>query len=561
MNDQSTDWEQGMNLRKRCAVVVVSAAMMVAASIGTAQQISTFVSAPDGTQLATDVYLPVGSSPWPVVLVRTPYGKDGHLTDCIAFSLSGYACVVQDTRGRFASEGTDTVFRDDPADGRATLDWIANQWWCNGSIGTYGGSAEGITQYAMAPGANSALRCQLVAVATPSPRDHAFLQGGVLRSALVENWLEGQGSLDFLDELKAHRLADDWWLEMDFLADPSTIDTAVLHFGGWYDIFEQGTLDAFHVYENEGGEGARGRQFLFMGPWTHAGDAGELDYSPDAESELLSLAFPWFDHCLKGVSNEVESWPAVSAFIMGAVGESGAPGNRWVALNNWPPKAPAIPLYLNASGELQRVLPFAEETTLTIDPLNPVPTLGGANLFPWVEVDGREMGAGSFDQRPIEARDDVLVFTTGPLEAPLTVMGRIRAHLWIRPDTPDLDLAIRLTDVYPDGRSMLVVDGIQRARMRCGDDRECFLDEGEPAELVVDLWSTAIVINAGHRIRIDISGTNSPRFEVNPNDGSDLNDPDALIVARPALLFGAETPSRLELPILPAPRQPGGGRS
>ena len=199
--------------------------------------------------------------------------------------------------------------------------------------------------------------------------------------------------------------------------------------------------------------------------------------------------------------------------------------------------------------------PAPGETVLVSDPLDPVPTLGGANLHPCREVDGRPMGAGSHDQRPIEARSDVLVYTSEVLEEPLTVMGPVRARILLRPDTPDLDLAVRLTDVYPDGRSMLVVDGIQRARMRCGADRECFLTPGEPVELEVDLWSTAIVFNAGHRIRVDVSGSNHPRFEVNPNDGTDLDDPDDWIVARPALLFGAEFPSRLELTVSEAPRR------
>jgi putative CocE/NonD family hydrolase len=160
------------------------------------------------------------------------------------------------------------------------------------------------------------------------------------------------------------------------------------------------------------------------------------------------------------------------------------------------------------------------------------------------------------DQRPIEARDDVLAFTSAPLAAPLTVMGRLLAHVWVRPDTPDLDLAVRLTDVYPDGRSMLIADGIQRARMRCGDDRECFLIPGEPAELVVDLWSTAYVFNAGHRVRIDVSGSNFPRFEVNPNDGGDLGAPGPGTVAHPDILLGADYPSRIDLPVPGLPRPP-----
>ncbi len=168
------------------------------------------------------------------------------------------------------------------------------------------------------------------------------------------------------------------------------------------------------------------------------------------------------------------------------------------------------------------------------------------------------MGEGPHDQRAIEARDDVITFTTEVLDRPLPVMGRLRCTLWVRPDTPDLDLAVRLTDVYPDGRSMLVADGIQRARMRCGDDVECLATPGEPIELTVDLWSTALVFNAGHRIRISVSGTNAPRFEVNPNHGGDLNGDDPPVIAAPELLMGAEHPSRVVLPVVESLRRPSG---
>lgn len=192
------------------------------------------------------------------------------------------------------------------------------------------------------------------------------------------------------------------------------------------------------------------------------------------------------------------------------------------------------------------------------DPSDPVPTLGGANLHPSLMVDGREMGDGPQDQRTIEARSDVLTFTTERLTQPVTVMGPVRAKVWLVPDTPDLDLAVRLTDVYPNGRSMLVLDGIQRARMRCGDDNECLLTPGVPVEITVELWSTALVFNAGHSIRISVSGSNWPRFEVNPNDGLDLNLQTPGQVAQPRLLFGADHPSRLELPVLPMVRRAGG---
>ncbi|HNX51212.1 MAG TPA: CocE/NonD family hydrolase, partial [Thermoanaerobaculaceae bacterium] len=199
------------------------------------------------------------------------------------------------------------------------------------------------------------------------------------------------------------------------------------------------------------------------------------------------------------------------------------------------------------AGGLNQELPAGGQRPFTSDPARPVPTLGGANLFE--TVDGHAQGVGPQDQLEVEQRADVLVFSSPVLTRPLTVVGPLRARLWVQSDTPDLDLAVRLTDVYPDGRSMLVTDGMARARMRCGDDRECFLSPGEPAELLVELTSTALVFNTGHRLRLSVSGSNWPRFEVNPNHGGDLNSPGAARVAHPTLLVGPAHPSRLELPV------------
>jgi predicted acyl esterase len=533
--------------------------ILILATLLPAQTIQTSVAADDGVQLATDVYLPLGVGPWPTILVRTPYGRSGDPVGLV-FALLGYACVIQDTRGRFGSDGIDTVFRDDGDDGRATIRWVLDQWWCDGRVGTFGGSAVGITQHMLMPDAGSGLRCTAPVVATPDLYHHAFLQGGALREALVFNWLDGQDSIEFVDQVKAHRLFDEWWRVKDVVPRSHEVTAAGLHIGGWYDIFGQGTVSGFETLQYSGGVGAAGRQVLVMGPWTHEFDvlAGELVYPADSLVDAFELLIPWYEHHLKGVDNGVDEWPAAYVFQMGAVGEDGAPGNRWRALDRWPPETVPLELFLSADRRLSPAAGAASELALVSDPVNPVPTLGGANLFPDLEVDGRPMGAGPFDQRPIEVRDDVLVFSTETLAHPVSVMGRISATIWVRPDTEDLDLAVRLCDVYPDGRSMLVTDGIQRARMRCGDEQECLLVPGQPAEITVDLWSTALVFNAGHRIRISVSGSNFPRFEVNPNHGGDLDGGEPAVVARPDLLFGADHPSRLVVPIEPAPREPEG---
>jgi uncharacterized protein len=518
-----------------------------------AQDATVSVPADDGTPLATDIYLPEIGTAWPVVLARTPYGRDGHRSVAETVAAAGLVYVVQDTRGRFGSGGVDTVFRDDGADGRATLRWIADQPWCSGRIATWGGSADGITQYMLAPGAGPELVAIAPIIATPDLYHHAFLQGGALRESLAWNWLAGQGSLYFYDEVRRHRLWDGWWAEKDVLPQSAQVTAAGLHVGGWYDIFAQGTLDAFTRFQEQGGEGARGRQRLLMGPWTHSvGErtAGELTYPAEAEVDLNDVLEAWLFRWLTDFDTGVDAWPVARVFLMGAVGEPGAPGNRWLDLPGWPPAADTLALHLSADGTLAASIPTAGALELAIDPAHPVPTLGGANLFPELVVDGRRMGAGPHDQRPIEARPDVLTFSTDALSQPLTVVGRVSCTIWVESDTPDLDLAVRLTDVYPDGRSMLVLDGIRRARSRCGDDTSCLLPPGEPTALTVDLWSTALVFNAGHRIRITVSGTNAPRFEVNPNHGGDLDDPTlAGVPARPRLRFGPDHPSRLELPI------------
>lgn len=547
--------------------VVSLLAPLVAAAAAAQISFPATVVAPDGVTLATDVYLPGVSGSWPVVLQRTPYGRAGLREACLVFNLLGYACVAQDTRGRYGSGGVDTVFRDDGPDGRATVSWVAAQGWCNGRIGTFGGSALGITQYALAPNAPGQLVCQMPLVATPDFYHHAAFQGGALREALVHNWLAGQGNLAAYEEIRSHRLWDPWWEEVAILPQAAAIHAPALHVGGWYDIFAQGTLDAYAAAQHGGAPGARGAQYLVMGPWTHGTlggrEAGELTYPPNAALNLVELLVSWFARWLKGSDAGVEEWPPVRAYLMGAVGENGAPGNLWLSLPDWPPPARTTPLYLAAAGGLAAAAPAPAEVALISDPATPVPTLGGAELYPDLEVDGRRMGAGPFDQGPIESRADVVEFTGAKLSTPLTVMGRVRAVMWVRPDTPDLDLAVRLTDVYPDGRSLLVCDGIQRARARCGDDRECLAVPGEPLELTVDLWSTAIVFNAGHRVRLVVSGSNAPRFEVNPNDGS-LPPGGGSVVAHPVILLGGETPSRVELPVAsgfgaPRPRLGRGG--
>jgi len=337
----------------RISIVFLSLVVALATVAPASGQMSATVFADDGTALATDIYWPLRFGPHPVILIRTPYGRDGMAEPCIVFALLGYACVAQDTRGRGDSGGADTVFRDEADDGRATIAWLAEQPWCDGNIGMFGGSAFAITQYLPAPGANSALRSISPVVATPDLYHHAFLQGGAIREALAVNWLNGQDSGFFFDEVREHRLKDAWWDWAEVLEQSGSIHASGLHVGGWYDIFGQGTLDAFTALQHDGGSGAVGRQYLIMGPWTHGGLftnlIGALIYPLNAVRNPLDMLLPWYDATLRGDTSEIDGWPAARIYLMGAVGEAGAPGNEWVDLDEWPPPVQPRQFYLSAA--------------------------------------------------------------------------------------------------------------------------------------------------------------------------------------------------------------------
>jgi hypothetical protein len=540
----------------RVGVVCAVAAATLPGLVDAQQRFTEWVEMGDGVLLATEVWLPEGEGPWPVVLTRTPYGRSDPITfDDVPATDLGFACVVQEMRGTHDSQGEFRGYADDGPDGRTTVTWIAAQPWCNdGAIGMDGCSASGTAQYAVAPGAPAVLDCLAPGASSPDQYHHLIYQGGCLREELVRGWTSNQNLPHLYDELKQHRLRDDWWEPLDWTSAPETVTTPAFHYGGWFDFAQQGALDAFVLYQHRGGDGASGRQYLLMGPWSHAtvGSGRNTDsarlYPANASVNVGELNLQWQRTWLKGEPTGVDQWPPVRVYLMGA-DQTGAAGNVWVNLDDWPPAAQIVRMFLDADGGLTRAAPPGGSLVLTIDPEHPVPTYGGANLF---------QASGSKDQRRVEERDDVLVFTSEPFARPLTVMGRVTARVWIRPDTPDLDLSVRLTDVYPDGRSLLIVDGIQRARMRCGDDVECLLEPGVAAEIEVDLWSTAMVFDTGHRIRVAIAGSNSPRFEVNPCDGGDLNA-GTPTVAHPEILFGVDFPSAILLPCVNvAPRHPGG---
>jgi len=503
------------------------------------------------TQLSTDVYLPARNGSFPVMLYRTPYDKTSD-NGGGGFIQQDYAKVVQDTRGRYASEGEDRIFYDDAwganQDGYDTVDWIVAQPWSDGRVASFGGSARGITQYMLSGTDHPNYVCGVPEVGSPNLYAHAFFQGGGFRKAMVENWLGGQGSLEYLPEIEAHPNYGPHWETVDLTTRASLVDARLMNIGGWYDIFSQGTIDGFTLLQYAGGPGALGNQKLILGPWTHGGSGGtqqgELIYPANSTGYTSYLSsWDWFQYWIDGVDNGIMDLPAVLYYTMGDVDDPSSPGNEWNWSDVWPPRASPVPFYLGPDGSLGEAYPVTSESaeTYLYDPLDPVPTIGGANLT---------IPAGPRDQSSLEMRADVLVYTTELLQEPVEVSGRIVARLWASSDAPDTDWTVKLTDVYPDGRSMLVLDGVLRARHRDSMSSEVFMQPGETYLFEVDLWSTSIVFNAGHRIRVAVSSSNDPRFDPNPNTGHPFRADNQTRRASNTIHHDSLRPSHLLLPLV-----------
>ena len=498
----------------------------------------------DGTKLATDVYLPPeGEPPYPVVLMRTPYGRAGGRGDGQRFCRQGYVMVAQDIRGRGESEGHHAIiFRNGGwgkrRDGHDTLLWIASQKWCNGKVATIGGSAVGITQNMLAPDAPDVLKGQAVVVAFSDMYSQAAYQGGVWRKSMLEGWLTGTRMADVnLETFRKHPTRDKFWADMNPEAQAHRVNCPGVFIGGWYDIFLQGTINSFVTIHNHGGPNARGRCRLVIAPIAH-GAFSELKYPPNSKIPPAAEASRLFDSWLKDKSNGAEDDKAVHYYVMGDPTDENAGGNFWRQADNWPPPADTTAFYFHPDKRLVRGAPpdGTEKMSYRYDPNNPVPTVGGQNLL---------LPKGPMDQQNIESRPDVLLFTTEVLAEPVEVTGRIYAKLYVSSDCVDTDFTVKLTDVYPDGRSMLVTDGILRASLRNSFERSEPLHPGKTCELTVDLWSTSLVFNTGHRIRVAVSSSNAPRFEPNPNTGGKGTPR----IANNTLHISGEYPSHILLPI------------
>jgi hypothetical protein len=523
-----------------------------------------FATMRDGVKLAANVYTPKGKGPWPVIISRTPYLKDGRadkehdpdgskaraqlVAQAKRYTDAGYVWVLQDVRGKGHSKGFYAAFENDIEDGFDSVEWAGTQPWSNGKVGITGGSALGITSNDAAMAAPPHLKAAYVVVAPYDLLQNSYI-GGVLKEKDTIGWMKGQGVSEEVLDQQRRRVADDvFWNRSAMSANRKYIDIPIYNVGGWYDIFNHGNISNFEYLQNQGAKGARGNQKLLMGPFGHGAISGGLEYpgfdrlSLDGGDEIR-----WFDYWLKGVDNGIMDEPPVSYYMMAAA-EKGAlsPKNRMLTSANWPPAFREVRYYVTPDKQLTTKAPAGDDVKLSYrdDPGNPVPTVGGANLT---------FEKGPMDQRAIGERPDYLRFQTPPLDKDVIVSGPVKVELYGATDGLDTDFMAKLVDVYPDGYEAIVLDAPIRALFRNGrmpgDEKR--MTPGAPEELDIDLWSTAITFEKGHRIALHISSTSSPRFEVNPNTGEAPGEhKQKPRVATNSIYMGASHPSALVLPVV-----------
>jgi putative CocE/NonD family hydrolase len=530
----------------------------------------------DKVFLSTDIRCPAGRGPFPTLVYRTPYNNQGFAIDD-PYLASGYALVKQDCRGRFDSEGVFDPFHE-AADGADTLAWVAAQPWCDGRIGLIGNSYCATTQLnaawtrpaglrAMTPGVmgcdlfkdliyfNGVFNLSLafawgaaVAGRTVQGLETTDLQA-VFRHLPLNTMDEAAGfRLSYLHDWLAHPVYDDYWAQVSIEQHYPHFDVPGLHAGGWYDFYAEGVVRNFCGIRELGGAQARRAQKLIMGPWVHGlgGQAiGAMDFGEAASVQMEPIYKRWIDRWVKGEDNGIDREPPVRIFIMGS--------NIWRDESEWPlARTVETPYFLmseggantqGGDGRLQgRFRGGAACDHFIYDPADPVPTVGG---------NGYAVPSGPTDHAEIERRPDVLVYTGEPLEQPLEITGFVRAVLYASSDAPDTDFVLRLCDLYPDGRSIILCDGIVRARFREGLDKEVFMNPGTVYEFQVPLGVTSNVFLPGHRIRLEVTSSCFPRFARNLNTGESASCGVRMQVARQTLWHSVPQPSRLILPIIP----------
>jgi len=505
----------------------------------------------DGLELCTDIYLPTPDSKnLPCILLRLPGGRLAEpWKSYAALSALGYAVAIQDTRSSIDPEGKTLPYLSDGwwkhQDGYDAVEWLAKSEYTNGKIGTLGFSAAGLTQVLMAPTAPPSLKCQYIGVAPGSLYHHAIFPGGQILKNQVEGWL-GAYARDqgVLAQVCSQPFYNSFWEYLDAVKLAHLVKVPALHYGGWYDTFLQGTIENFSSRQNNGGIGARGNQKLIIGPWTHlfphSTKLGDFEVPKSGLAPPFNMSpSSWFDYYLKDIQNGINEIPAVTYYVMGPFNGESSSGNVWKSSDVWPIPSTPTPLYLAADNKLSTIALSQDKVSYSYnyDPESPIPTIGGSNLF---------LESGPKDQRIIEERTDALTFTTDVLEKDLEITGHVKAKLFFASDKADTDVVVRLNDVYPDGRSIMILDGLYRTGFHHIENK----DPSNPKEIEVDLLTTSIVFAKGHRIRVTLCSSNYPKYERNLNVGLVGANSGFCAVAHNSFYIGKEYPSRILLPVI-----------
>jgi putative CocE/NonD family hydrolase len=541
----------------------------------------------DGTVLRADVYRPAGEGTFPVLLSRSPYDKSVLWEGIANFKTvvrAGYVLINQDTRGRIASDGEWLPWKYEREDGYDTVEWAASLPYSNGKIGMFGPSYLGSTQWSAAIAGAPHLAAIAPVTTWSDPADGLMFRGGAVELGLNTQWtllqalgqypkagLSPEETLEKMVATVGHlsSMPDTVYWQLPCAAQPAVVDTGQpdigitraladpatmdecrvsnryddihvpsLNIAGWYDVFVQGSLDNYVGMRSRGGT-AR----LVVGPWDHTtlsqafsfGKVGDVSFGvgsmlPGGRT-VTDLHLGWYDHWLKELPATADHESGVLLFVMGA--------NEWRPEPEWPlARAEDTPLYLTADSALSWDAPATEnaESRFVYDPADPVQTRGGSQIM------SSEYPGGPLDQHDLESRDDVLVFTTPPLENDKEITGRVRATLFASTDGPSTDWVVRLCEVDTDGVSRNIVDGITRVTT----------EPGRVDEVDIDLWSTSILIKAGRRLRVHVTSSSFPRWDRNLNTGEPANQGTTMRVAQQRILHDRNHPSRVTLPIVPS---------
>ena len=542
----------------------------------------------DGVELSADVYLPpTGDGPWPAILQRTPYDNTAALWVNIAiyFAQHGYVFVSQDVRGRCDSDGEWEPFVNEGPDGYDTIEWIAGQQWCDGKVGMMGGSYGGYVQW-MAAREQPPHLTALVSTAAAGrwmeelPYNNGIftsywmfwlnlvggrtLQQPILDSVASPDWPRifthaplrdadialGRTNTVWRKWLE-HNTFDDYWRQLSLTGHFDKIDLPVLHITGWFDGDQWGELFYWHGMLND--SPATDRQWLVAGPWDHAGTRtpkqhlGGRDFTPAALTDMNALHLRFFDRWLKGVENGQEHDKRVRLFAMG--------DNEWREGNQWPPAGTVeTPFYLHSTGsantlagngELSRATPGDDEPSdsYRYNPENPTPSVQDIASLPFGDV--------PLDNRWRLRRDDVLVYTSEPLESDLEITGHPFIILHAESDCPDTDWFVSLHDVHPDGRSDQLTNGAMRAAYRDGIDAQpTAIEPGKVYEYRIELMATSNVWKAGHRLQVSVASAAWPGAARNPNTNAPTGDDDETRIATNTIHHTRAYPSRLLAPVV-----------